>query len=54
MSNYTPNQQWHLYISLFKSFMRICAGGALFLGNLSGAAALFISAEVLGIVEELV
>lgn len=44
----------HFYVSLVKSGFRIGAGIALIRGQLITAGALFILAEVLGIVEELV
>ena len=44
----------HFYVSLVKSVLRIGAGGFLVTGNLTIAGILFILAEVLGIVEELV
>lgn len=44
----------HFYVSLVKSGFRIGAGIALVRGALVTAGALFILAEVLGIVEELV
>jgi hypothetical protein len=49
-----PDPKLHLYISLVKSVLRIAAGAALFYGDLGIAGAMFISAEVLGIAEELV
>ena len=44
----------HFYVSLAKSAIRIAAGGCLIAGLFVHAGALFILAEVLGIVEELV
>ena len=44
---------WHFYISIVKSVIRIGAGGFLISGNLIVGGALLITAEVLGIVEEL-
>ena len=44
----------HFYVSLVKSGFRIGAGIALVRGELVTAGALFILAELLGIVEELV
>jgi hypothetical protein len=44
----------HFYVSLVKSGLRIIAGAVLITGNLYWAGALIISAEILGIVEELV
>lgn len=44
---------WHFYISLIKSGFRFGAGFALIFGKLPAAGALFILAEVLGILEEL-
>ena len=45
--------QFHFYVSLVKSAIRIGAGIALIMGRLVWAGALLIGAEVLGIVEEL-
>jgi hypothetical protein len=44
---------WHFYISLVKSGFRFGAGFSLIFGSIPAAGALFILAEVLGIVEEL-
>jgi hypothetical protein len=44
----------HFYVSLVKSFLRIVAGVFLITGNLLFAGALFIIAEALGILEEIV
>ena len=44
----------HFYVSLVKSALRIVAGTVLIAGNLYWAGALIITAEVLGILEELV
>ncbi len=44
----------HFYVSLVKSVFRIGAGIALVCGNVITAGALLITAEVLGIIEELV
>ena len=44
----------HFYISIVKSFIRIAAGVALCLYGLPIVGGLFIVAEVLGILEELV
>lgn len=44
----------HFYVSLVKSGLRIIAGYALINSNFILAGALFIAAEVLGVVEELV
>ena len=44
----------HFYVSIVKSGLRIVAGITLIYGLLVPAGALFILAEVLGIVEELV
>jgi hypothetical protein len=44
---------WHFYISLVKSGLRFGAGFSLIFGSIPAAGALFILAEVLGIVEEL-
>ena len=49
-----PDPQWHLYISLVKSFFRILAGGFLMLSFFVEAGALIVAAELLGIAEELV
>jgi hypothetical protein len=45
--------KFHFYVSLAKSVVRIAAGAFLITGNFLVAGALFIAAEVLGIVEEL-
>jgi len=45
--------KWHFYISLIKSGFRIGAGFALIFGKLALSGALFILAEILGIIEEL-
>lgn len=44
----------HFYVSLVKSGLRIIAGYALINANFVLAGSLFIAAEVLGIVEEMV
>jgi len=44
----------HFYVSLVKSIFRIVAGIALVFGNVITAGVLLITAEVLGIIEELV
>ena len=44
----------HFYVSLVKSFLRIAAGVALCIYGLPIVGGLFIAAEALGIVEELV
>ncbi len=44
----------HFYVSLIKSVFRIGAGIALVFGNVITAGVLLITAEILGIVEELV
>lgn len=44
---------WHFWTSIVKSVFRFAAGFALVFGKLPLAGALFIVAEVLGIVEEL-
>jgi hypothetical protein len=44
---------WHFYISLIKSGFRIGAGFSLMFGSLALSGALFILAEILGIIEEL-
>lgn len=44
----------HFYTSLIKSGFRILAAGNLIFGNLVVAGALFIVAELLGILEEMV
>lgn len=49
-----PDPKLHLYISLVKSVIRISAGMFLICGAFVPAGALFIIAEGLGIVEELV
>jgi hypothetical protein len=49
-----PDPVKHKYISFAKSAFRILAGAALCLGELQYAGGLFIFAEVLGIIEEMV
>jgi hypothetical protein len=44
----------HFYVSLVKSVFRIGAGIALVFGNVITAGVLLITAEVLGIIEEIV
>jgi hypothetical protein len=44
----------HFYVSLAKSALRVVAGYALINSNFVLAGGLFIAAEVLGVVEELV
>ena len=44
----------HFYVSMVKSGLRIIAGYALINSNFILAGGLFIAAEVLGVVEELV
>lgn len=44
---------WHFRISVVKSVLRIVAGMTLIKGELVISGALFIAAEVLGIIEEL-
>jgi hypothetical protein len=44
----------HFYVSLIKSVFRIGAGVALVFGNVITAGVLLITAEILGIIEELV
>lgn len=50
----SPDPVWHFAISVIKSVFRIAAGIALIKGILVPAGLLFILAEVLGIVEEIV
>jgi hypothetical protein len=49
-----PNPKNHLIVSLGKSAIRIAAGVFLICGMLVSAGALFIFAEALGVLEELV
>ena len=49
-----PNPKNHLIVSLAKSALRIMAGCFLFASIFKSAAVLFIVAELLGILEELV
>ncbi len=44
----------HFYVSMIKSFLRIAAGATLINGLFLAAGILFIVAELLGILEELV
>ena len=52
--DFIPDPKLHLYISLFKSGLRLGAGTALIYGDLLVAGVLLIVAELLGIAEELV
>jgi len=49
-----PDPKWHLKISIAKSILRIVAGFFLIGGSFYWAGAMLVSAEVLGIAEELV
>ena len=49
-----PDPKWHLRISIIKSLLRFGAGFYLMFGNFVLAGVLFILAESLGILEELV
>jgi hypothetical protein len=49
-----PDPKLHLQISLLKSAIRVCAGGAFIAGFVVSGGALIIIAEILGIWEELV
>jgi len=49
-----PDPKWHLRISILKSLLRFGAGFYLVIGNLVIAGLLFIVAEALGILEEIV
>ena len=49
-----PDPKLHQIISFFKSAVRIVAGLFLILNNYIAAGALFIIAEVLGVLEETV
>ena len=51
---FVPSPVGHLVVSILKSVLRILAGVALIYCNFPVAGALFILAEVGGIVEELV
>jgi hypothetical protein len=46
--------KWHFIISFAKSIVRICAGASLATLNFELAGGLFVIAEALGILEELV
>jgi len=46
--------QGHFYVSLVKSALRIAAGSALIIGMIDVGGGLFIVAELLGILEEIV
>jgi hypothetical protein len=50
----TPDPKLHQRISLVKSAIRIIAGCNLAVGNLFFAGTMFVVAEILGVVEELV
>lgn len=49
-----PDPALHQFVSFAKSGLRILAGCFLFASILKSAAVLFIAAEILGIIEELV
>lgn len=49
-----PDPRLHFYVSLAKSLIRILAGMGLVSGLLISAGTLFILAEILGIIEEIV
>ena len=49
-----PDPQLHQMISFVKSGCRIVAGVALIVGSLMPAGVIFIAAEILGIIEEIV
>ena len=49
-----PDPKWHLRISILKSLLRFGAGFYLIIGNLMVAGMMFILAEILGILEEIV
>jgi hypothetical protein len=51
---YIPDPKLHLLVSITKSGLRIAACVALFMLMFKSAAAIFIIAELLGILEELV
>lgn len=51
--NNTPDPKIHLYLSLFKSMLRLVAGCALISQFFTVSGIFFIAAEVLGILEEL-
>lgn len=50
----TPDPKWHFRISIVKSGLRIGASFQLIKGNLVTAGALFIVAEALGVLEEII
>ena len=49
-----PSINGHFYVSVAKSALRIIAGVLLITSNIALAGLMFILAEVLGIIEELV
>jgi hypothetical protein len=49
-----PDARKHFYVSVVKSAVRIGAASALIMGSFTLSGALFILAEILGIVEEVV
>jgi hypothetical protein len=49
-----PDATKHFYVSIVKSAVRIGAASALIMGSFTLAGSLFILAEILGIVEEVV
>lgn len=52
VTNKDPGE-FHFYVSLAKSGVRIAAGIALCMGSFFLSGLLFVAAEILGIVEEL-
>jgi len=52
--NHIPDPKWHKYISFVKSLLRIGAGITLIKMLIVPAGILFVLAEILGILEELV
>ncbi len=46
-------RDFHFYVSMVKSVIRMLAGAALIVGSIAAAGVLVIVAEILGIVEEL-
>lgn len=53
MQQKESNTNWHFYISIVKSVVRIAAGIALIMGSLKWGGLGLVFAEILGIVEEL-
>jgi hypothetical protein len=53
MQQKESKKNWHFRISLLKSVLRILAGLALILSDITVSGILFIGAELFGVLEEL-